>query len=360
MSDYYGLYGIFEQHALSVPRRRGRQEAGGFRAADARPRRSTRCCKPHREKLAAIDAEVKTARSRRSRGQEDARWSRQESGRRRRGEGSRRGPEEADRRRRRKRPTISNAYAVADGKPANAKMHLRGDPKRLGDEVPRHFPAILGGQELPAEHADQRPPATGRVAHRPAKNPLTARVMVNRIWQHHFGKGIVQTPNDFGTQGQPPTHPELLDYLASALHRKRLVGEGDAQADPAVATVAARQQSERAARRGAQARSEQRPVLEVQRAAGFDAESIRDTLLFVSGELDEVAGGAASVSAAAHLGLDAAHPVRRRVRDASPQRLPDAAAAHARTRTSHSSTAPIPAPAPACACRARRRCRRCS
>ncbi len=110
-------------------------------------------------------------------------------------------------------PLREVAYAVMEGTPGNARLHLRGDPEKLGDEVPRRWLELFGGQTVPAEAGSGRLQLAQWVTD-PA-NPLTARVMVNRIWQHHFGKGLVQTPNDFGTRGQLPTHPELLDWLAN-------------------------------------------------------------------------------------------------------------------------------------------------
>ncbi len=110
------------------------------------------------------------------------------------------------------------AYAVSEGTPRNARIQLRGEPDRPGDEVPRGFLTALGGESLP-------PGVTGSGRLELAQwltspsNPLTARVMVNRIWQHHFGQGLVKTPNDFGLRGQPPTHPELLDHLATQFIR---------------------------------------------------------------------------------------------------------------------------------------------
>ena len=109
---------------------------------------------------------------------------------------------------------VPRAYAVLEGKPGNAKIQKKGNPFQLGDEVPRGFLQILGGQKLPADTK-----VSGRLQLAEwltsKTNPLTARVMVNRIWLYHFGRGIVPTPNDFGTRGKAPTHPELLDYLAT-------------------------------------------------------------------------------------------------------------------------------------------------
>ena len=110
-------------------------------------------------------------------------------------------------------PARETAYAVTEGTVANVRMHLRGDPEKPGDEVPRRWLEILGGQEVPADSGSGRLQLAQWLTDR--SNPLTARVMVNRIWQNHFGKGLVQTPNDFGTRGQHPTHPELLDWLAA-------------------------------------------------------------------------------------------------------------------------------------------------
>jgi hypothetical protein len=113
-------------------------------------------------------------------------------------------------------PKVEKAYAVVEGLPSNARIHRKGEPKDLGEEVPRGFLTILGGQQLPADHKGSGRDYLANWIADP-KNPLTARVIVNRIWLYHFGKGIVPTPNDFGSRGAGPTHPELLDYLATQL-----------------------------------------------------------------------------------------------------------------------------------------------
>ena len=106
-------------------------------------------------------------------------------------------------------------HTLTEGKPANQKIHLRGNVSDLGDEVPRRFLEILS--PVDAKSYEQ---GSGRLELAKAivnpSNPLTARVFVNRVWQHHFGRGIVSTPSNFGLLGVPPTHPELLDYLATS------------------------------------------------------------------------------------------------------------------------------------------------
>src|SRR5262249_12104775 len=95
----------------------------------------------------------------------------------------------------------------------DAKVHIRGSYLRLGDVVPRRFPVVLAGdKQPPIGKGSGRRELADWVAS--PDNPLTARVMVNRIWQHHFGEGIVRTPSNFGKLGERPTHPELLDWLA--------------------------------------------------------------------------------------------------------------------------------------------------
>lgn len=98
---------------------------------------------------------------------------------------------------------------------------LRGLAATPANEVSPKFPKVLGANKEPmikaiGEQSSGRRRALAEWIASPA-NPLTARVIVNRIWQHHFGRGLVATPNDFGKNGSPPTHPELLDYLASEL-----------------------------------------------------------------------------------------------------------------------------------------------
>ncbi len=111
------------------------------------------------------------------------------------------------------------AYAVSEGTPRDAHVQRRGEPDQPGEEVRRGFLQVLGGRPLPAGTPGSGRLELARWITDPA-NPLTARVMVNRIWQHHFGQALVRTPNDFGTRGQRPSHPELLDHLAGEFIRR--------------------------------------------------------------------------------------------------------------------------------------------
>jgi len=110
-------------------------------------------------------------------------------------------------------PRQDVAFAVVEGKAADARIQLRGDPEKLGEQVPRRWLQVLGDTPISTKTGSGRIDLANWIAAK--DNPLTARVIVNRIWLHHFGKGLVKTPNDFGARGSPPTHPGLLDWLAA-------------------------------------------------------------------------------------------------------------------------------------------------
>lgn len=115
------------------------------------------------------------------------------------------------------------AYAIIlvdRAKPTTPCVFKRGNPLIKGEEVPRRFLQVLtGNQAQPFEKGSGRLELAQAII--APRNPLTARVMVNRVWMHHFGRGLVTTPSDFGKRADPPSHPELLDWLA-----QRLMDEG--------------------------------------------------------------------------------------------------------------------------------------
>ena len=180
-------------------------------------------------------------------------------------------------------PKVEKIFAATEGRGADVRIHRKGDPRSLGPEAPRGFLKVLGGASL---HPEEAPSISGRLQLADwitdAANPLTARVMVNRIWQNHFGKGIVQTPNDFGTRGKKPTHPELLDWLATrfvqngwsvkSIHKLIMLSrayQAAAQEDPSYAV--------------ADPNNELLWKFDQRR---LSAEEIRDSMLTVSGMLD--------------------------------------------------------------------------
>jgi hypothetical protein len=176
--------------------------------------------------------------------------------------------------------------APKDGRAVTLRVHVRGNRFTLGVPAPRRFPQIIAGEGKPLDT-----PQSGRLELArwiAAKdNPLTARVMMNRLWQHHFGTGLVATSDNFGARGDRPSHPELLDWLAArfvesgwsvkAMHRLIVLSSTYRQAS------------------GPNERATQ--VDPANRLLGrfprlrLEAEVLRDALLAVGGNLDRTAGG---------------------------------------------------------------------
>ncbi len=114
---------------------------------------------------------------------------------------------------------VVRAMSVQDaGRPRNSPVFIRGEAENKGEIVPRQFLQILSGvTRQPFTNGSGRLELAHAIVNK--SNPLTPRVMINRIWQHHFGAGFVPTPDDFGTMSEPPSHPELLDYLATEFQK---------------------------------------------------------------------------------------------------------------------------------------------
>lgn len=179
------------------------------------------------------------------------------------------------------------AMALVDvPQPANSRIFLRGNPGRPGEEVPRRFlTALEGGAPKPFEHGSGRLDLAHAIVSK--TNPLTARVMANRIWLHHFGAGLVRTPGDFGTKGEPPTHPELLDWLASTFMEK---GWSVKQLHRAILLSMTYQQSSDVSEKAALADPENRLLSRMNRQR-LDFEAFHDSILFAAGKLDYTMGG---------------------------------------------------------------------
>jgi hypothetical protein len=184
-------------------------------------------------------------------------------------------------------PDLPAAMGVIEQKVIDVPVHVRGSHLKLGDVVPRRVPVVFTSLERPQFVAQQ----SGRLELArwltEDRHPLTYRVIVNRVWRWHFGKGLVRTPDNFGMLGEAPTHPELLNWLAyrfvergtslKDLHRLIMLSSSYQQSsipDPETAKVDLDNRL--------WGRAETRRL---------EAEAVRDALLAVSGKLDRTAGG---------------------------------------------------------------------
>lgn len=182
--------------------------------------------------------------------------------------------------------TPPRAHVLYDNaQPFQPVVFNRGNPGNRGPQVPRQAPEIIAPNRKPFTQGSGRLELAHTIAS--PDNPLTARVMVNRVWLGHFGHGIVRTPSDFGVRCEPPTHPELLDWLAvqfiqdgwslKKLHKRIMLSETYQQASVA---------TEEAFRMDPDNR-----LLARQNRRRLDFEALRDSILAVAGRLDTTVGG---------------------------------------------------------------------
>ncbi|HEX5270222.1 MAG TPA: PSD1 and planctomycete cytochrome C domain-containing protein [Gemmataceae bacterium] len=182
-------------------------------------------------------------------------------------------------------PAPPMAHALAEAAPADMHVFVRGNPEQQGDVAPRRFLRVLAGDDPPHfTHGSGRLELADAIASK--NNPLTARVIVNRVWAWHFGRGIVGTPSNFGQLGERPTHPELLDDLAARfvengwslkwLHREIM--------------LSATYQQDSSVREPINQDPDNRLLSHMNRRR-LEVEAYRDALLAVSGQLDASFGG---------------------------------------------------------------------
>jgi len=176
---------------------------------------------------------------------------------------------------------------VDKSKPQEPVIFRRGQPGNRGDKVPRRFPQVLASVDggKPFSLGSGRLEMAQAIAH--PDNPLTARVIVNRIWQHQFGAGLVRTASDFGTRGEQPSHPELLDYLAA-----EFIADGWSikRLQRRILLSAAWQQTSTWREAAHRVDPENRLLWHMPRRR-MEFEPLRDRLLLAAGKLDLTVGG---------------------------------------------------------------------
>jgi hypothetical protein len=293
--DYYALYGIFQSTRFAFPGTEIYRHTNGF--VPLVPRERAKSLQPLLERIDKLDAEMFRVYSKQAmldtgkeKNQLKSRF--------------RKLQQERDQLIK-TMPKFPKAYAATEGDVANAHLHLKGEPDKPGREVPRGFLTLLGRQTVPKDYKKSGRLLLAKWLTDP-QNPLTARVMVNRIWQNHFGRGLVGTPDDFGTRGEKPSHPELLDWLAAEFKgeggkrkaesggRRSEVGGRIAWSIKRIHRLILLSQTYRSAcieNRDFANRDPENKLLWTFNRRRLTAEEIRDAMLAVSADLDTSMGG---------------------------------------------------------------------